>query len=54
MSLESGTDEESAPKYGRQRLNDLLAFLVFGGRPGFEPALNKTGIMFKEIERDEL
>jgi hypothetical protein len=44
---------ESAPKNGRQRLNDLLAFLVFGGRAGFEPTLNKTGIMLQKIERDD-
>ena len=53
MSFDSGNDEESAPKNGRQRLNDLLAFLVFGGRPGFQPALNKAGIMFQKIERDD-
>jgi hypothetical protein len=53
VPFDSGHDEKSAPKDGRQRLNDLLALLVFGGRPDFEPALNKTGIMFQEIERDD-
>ena len=51
--FDSGNDEESTPKNGRQRLNDFLAFLVFGGRPGFEPALNKTGIMLQKIERND-
>jgi hypothetical protein len=44
VSFDSRNDDEGAPKNGRQRLNDLLALLVFGGRPEFEPALNKTGI----------
>jgi hypothetical protein len=53
VSFDSGNDEESAPKNGRQRLNDLLALLVFGGRADLEPALNKARIMFQEIERDD-
>ena len=53
VSFDSGNDDESAPKSGRQRLNDLLAFPVFGGWPGFEPALNKAGIMLQKIERDD-
>jgi len=32
-SFDSGSDDESAPKNGRQRLDDFLALLVFGGRP---------------------
>ena len=42
-----------APKNGRQCLNDLLALLVLGGRADLEPTLNKTGIMFQEIEADD-
>jgi hypothetical protein len=38
---------------GGQGLNDFLALLVCGGRTGFESALNKTGIMLQEIERDD-
>ena len=53
VSFDSGNDDESAPKNGRQRLNDLLALLVLGGRADLEPTLNKTGIMFQKIERDD-
>jgi hypothetical protein len=31
----------------------IFWLLVFGGRAGFEPALNKTGIMLQKIERDD-
>jgi hypothetical protein len=44
VSFDSGNDEESAPKNGRQRLNDFLALLMLGGRADLEPTLNKTGI----------
>ena len=53
VSFDSGNDDESAPKNGRQRLNDFLAFFVFGGRAYLEPTLNKAGIMFQKIERDD-
>jgi len=53
VSFDSGNDNESAPKNGRQRLNDFLVFFVFGGRAYLEPTLNKAGIMFQKIERNE-
>ena len=43
VSFDSGNDEESAPKNGRQRSNDFLALVAFGGGPGVEPTLNKAG-----------
>jgi hypothetical protein len=46
LSFDSGNDEESAPKNGRQRLNDFLVLFVLGGWADLEPTLNKTGIMF--------
>ncbi len=49
VSFDSGNDE-SAPKNGRQRLNDFLALLVFGGRADLEPTLYKTGIALQEIQ----
>jgi hypothetical protein len=53
VSFDSGNDDEGAPKNGRQRLNDFLALFTLGGRADLEPTLNKTGIMFQEIERDD-
>jgi hypothetical protein len=53
VSFDSGNDDESAPQNGRQRLNDFLALFVFGGRAYLEPTLNKAGIMFQKIERDD-
>jgi hypothetical protein len=41
VSFDSGHDQ-GVPKNGGEGLNDLLTLLVFGGRPGFEPALNKS------------
>jgi hypothetical protein len=46
-------DDKSALKDGRQRLNDFLALLVFGGRAGLESTLNKSGIMFQKMRRDD-
>ena len=53
VSFDSGDDEKGAPKDGGQRLNDFLALFMLGGRADLGPTLNKTGIMFQEIERDD-
>jgi hypothetical protein len=53
VPFDSGNDEESAPKNGRQRFNDLLAPLVSADGLALSRLSTRPGSCFRKIERDD-